>query len=118
LEVFWALPRIEICPEEVFELTLSVVEDECKEGELAIRLHRPNEPELSIVRFSLIPYKNGINLYIGGIQGSKGIGSKEKVKAACKAFIGLSPNRLVLESCLALANCLQVDQVLVVSDKQ
>jgi uncharacterized protein VirK/YbjX len=113
-----ALARIEICPEEVFELTLSVVEDECKEGELAIRLHRPNEPELSIVRFSLIPYKNGINLYIAGIQGPKGIGSKEKVKAACKAFSGLSPNRLVLESCLALANCLQVDQVLVVSDKQ
>jgi uncharacterized protein VirK/YbjX len=113
-----ALARIEISPEEVFELTLSVVDDECKEGELAIRLHRPKEPELAIVRFILLPYKNGINLYIAGIQGPKGIGSKEKIKDACKALSGLSPNRLVLESCLALANYLQVNQVLVVSDKQ
>ncbi|MDD2660876.1 MAG: DUF535 family protein [Methylococcales bacterium] len=113
-----SLARIEISPEDVFGLTLTTVDDECKEGELAIRLHRPNEPELAILRFSFLPYKNGINLYIGGIQGPRGIGSKEKIKNACKALSGLSPNRLVLESCLALANCLKVDQVLVVSDKQ
>ena len=113
-----ALARIEISPEEVFELTLSVVEDECKEGELAIRLHRPKGSDLAIVRFSLLPSKNGLNLYIAAIQGPKGIGSKEKVKGACKAFSGLSPNRLVLESCLALANHLQIDQLLVVSDRQ
>ena len=113
-----ALARIEISPEEVFELTLSVVDDECKEGELAIRLHRPKEAELAIIRFSLLPDENGIKLYVAAIQGPKGIGSKEKVKNACKAFSGLSPNRLVLESCLALANYLQVGQLLVVSDKQ
>lgn len=113
-----ALARIEISPKEVFELTLSVVDDECKEGELAIRFHWPKEPELAIARFSFLSYKNGINMYIAGIQGPKGIGSKEKVKDVCKALSGLSPNRLVLESCLALANYLQVDQVLVVSDKQ
>lgn len=113
-----ALARIEISPEEVFELTLSVVDDECKEGELAIRFHRPNESELAIVRFSLMTYINRINLYIAGIQGPKGIGSKERVKDACKALSGLSPNRLVLESCLALANYLKIDQLLVVSDKQ
>lgn len=112
------LTRIEISPEDVFELTLSVVDDECKEGELAIRLHRPKEPELAIVRFSLLPYKKGIKLYIAAIQGPKGIGCKEKVKDACKTLSGLSPNRLILESCLALANYLQVDQLLVVSDKQ
>ena len=112
------LARIEISPEDIFELTLNVVDDECKEGELAIRLHRPDEAELAVVRFSLLPYKNCIKLYIAAIQGPKGIGSKEKVKDACKALCGLSPNRLVLESCLALANYLQVEQLLVVSDKQ
>lgn len=112
------LARIEISPEDVFELTLSVVEDECKEGELAIQLHRPKGSNLAIMRFSLLPSKNGLNLYIAGIQGPKGIGSKEKVKGACKALSGLSPNRLVLESCSALASHLQVDQLLVVSDRQ
>jgi len=113
-----ALARIEISPEDVFELTLSAVEDECKEGELAIRLYRPKGSNLAIVRFNLVPSKNGLNLYIAAIQGPKGIGSKEKIRVACNALSGLSPNRLVLESCLALANHLQVDQLLVVSDRQ
>lgn len=112
------LARIEISPEEIFELTLNVIEDECKEGELLIRLHRPNEPDLAIIRFSLLSHKTGNMLYIAAIQGPKGTDSRNKVKDACKALCGLSPTRLVLESCLALAKYLKVDQVLVVSDKQ
>lgn len=112
------LGKLQITPDDVFELTLSVADDECKEGELAIRFHKLNELELSVIRFSLLPFKDGIMLYIAAIQGPKGCNSREKVKDACKTLNGLSPNRIVLESCLAFARHIQVRQILVVSDKQ
>lgn len=101
-----------------FELTLNAVDDECKEGELAISLRRDNGQQLSVIRFSFMRNPTGIDLYIAAIQGPKGVGSKEKIAEACKALYGLSPNRLVIESCLALVKQLQVNKVFLVADKQ
>lgn len=100
-----------------FEIIFGIVDDECKEGELSISLYSSDREILSIIRFSLLPSTHGVTLYIGCIQGPKGNDSRDQVKKACKLLSGLSPNRVVLESCLAFAKHVLADQVLMVCDK-
>jgi len=111
------LGRIETSTKEVYELTLSISEDECKEGELAISFHKPNEAYLSIARFSLLSNNGEVKLFISAIQGPKGVQSKKMVHDACKSLYGLTPNRIVIESCLAFASFLNIKQIEFVSDK-
>lgn len=107
------LGRIETPSQEIYELTLSVSEDECREGELAIFFHKPNGSYLSVARFNLLPNHGGVKLYIAAIQGPK---DKQRVNDACKSLSGLSPSRIVIEACLAFAKALNIKQVEVISD--
>lgn len=101
-----------------FQLALAAVGDDCKEGELEIRLLNADDVALSILRFNVFKCTNGLGLYIAAIQGPKGPDSKSLVKSACQQLSGLSPNRLVIEACLAMAKQLQIQQVLMVNDHQ
>ena len=101
-----------------FQLVLAAVGDDCKEGELEIRLIDANHSALSILRFNFFKATAGLGLYIAAIQGPKGLDSKALVKTACLQLSGLSPNRLVIEACLAMAKQLNVQQIVMVNDHQ
>ncbi len=57
---------------------------------------------------------NGVNIYIGGLQGVQGENSKERVSEASKMLNGLSPIRIVLEACLSFSEAINAVSVLVV----
>ncbi len=104
--------------EERFSLSLEYGGNESKEGELTISLRLIGQPILANIRFSLLTTATGVTLYIGGLQGAQIENSKEYVSKACKLLSGLSPSRLVLETCLAFACQIGATQILAVSDTQ
>lgn len=110
--------EILIPTEERFSLRLEYGGNESKEGELTISLRLIGQPILANIRFSLLTTATGITLYIGGLQGAQIENSKEYVSSACKVLSGLSPSRLVLETCLAFACQIGATQILAVSDIQ
>ena len=62
--------------------------------------------------------ENGVNIYIGGLQGAQGENSKARVSEASKILNGLSPSRIVLEACLSFSVAINAVSVLAVSDFQ
>jgi uncharacterized protein VirK/YbjX len=103
---------------EIFLIKINFGGNEGKEGELAISIELYDKPYLAEIRFSLLFKENGINIYIGGLQGAQGENSKERVSEASKLLNGLSPARIVLEACLSFAVAINAVSVLAVSDFQ
>jgi uncharacterized protein VirK/YbjX len=113
------LSRIEITPEQQFELFLRYARFPGKEGELSISWHLVgNISPLASLSFTIIPSSEGLSLYIGGLQGAFGANSREMVAEASKAFSGLSPKRVVIEALYAFSKHIGVHSVLAVSDDQ
>ncbi len=112
------IARVEISPDEIFELVLMFGGNESKEGELAIIWRRTGQKPLAKIRFSLLPKDKQIDVYIAGLQGAQGENRRERVAEASKLMSGLSPSRIVLEGCLAFANAINAKTVLCVADNQ
>jgi uncharacterized protein VirK/YbjX len=113
------ISRVEISPDEIFELVLKFGGNESKEGELAIIWRLNGQKPLAKIRFSLLPKQdNQIDVYIAGLQGAQGENRRERVAEASKLMSGLSPSRIVLEGCLAFANAIKAETVLCVADNQ
>jgi uncharacterized protein len=101
---------------EIFLIKMNFGGNEGKEGELAISIKLDDKLCLAVISFSLLLKENGVNIYIGGLQGAQGKNSKERVSEASKMLNGLSPTRIVLEACLSFAVAINAVAVLAVSD--
>lgn len=113
------LSRIEINSEQHFELILRHSRITEKEGEFSFCWQQAGSSSpLASVSFTIIPDTNSLSIFIGGLQGPAGEGSREMVAEASKACSGLSPKRAVMEGLFAFAKHIDACAVSAVSDDQ
>ena len=87
-----------------------------KEGEATLIILNEEGTALAELTFTLCLYQGKSTLFIGGLQGAKSWVPHDAIQSATKACHGLFPKRLLLEAACQLAQHLNVQQILAVSN--
>lgn len=87
-----------------------------KEGEATLVMSNQEGNDLAELTFTLCLYQGKSTLFIGGLQGAKSWVPHEAIQSATKACHGLFPKRLLLEAACQLAQHLEIEQILAVSN--
>ncbi|WP_039056380.1 VirK/YbjX family protein [Enterobacter sp. Bisph1] len=88
-----------------------------KEGEATLLFCDADDTRLAELTFTLCSFAGKNTLYIGGLQGAKAHVPHEAIQLATKACHGLFPKRLLVETLMAMAQFLQIEQIRAVSNE-
>lgn len=103
---------------DLLELTLAAVGRNEKEGEMGlVWAYRGDAEALAQLSFSMVVDEQGSPmLFIGGLQGRRGLGAREHIRSATRCCDGLRPKSALAAGVIAFGNALGVARILAVSD--
>ncbi|CAM8473338.1 VirG localization protein VirK [Citrobacter freundii] len=88
-----------------------------KEGESTIQVQNGDGDVLTKMTFTFCEYNGKSTLFIGGVQGNAQL-PHEAIQKATKSCHGIFPKRIVMEAICRLAERLNIDNVMAVSNEQ
>lgn len=103
--------------EENYRITLEIRNELDKEGEVTLKFINPQHIALARMTFVFCHYPDKPTLFIGGLQGAASTVAHEEIQNATKACHGLFPKRLLLETALAIAASLGIEQIFAVGNQ-
>lgn len=102
---------------EIFTVVMMMFTVLDKEGECTVFIRNSAGDILTKMTFTLCEYNEKSALFIGGVQGNAQL-PHEEVQKATKSCHGLFPKRLVMEALCRLAEQLNIEQVIAVSNEE
>lgn len=111
------LAQIEGKDGELFTVTMMMFPILDKEGESTIMVQNGAGDVLTKMTFTFCEYNGKSTLFIGGMQGNSAL-PHEATQKATKSCHGIFPKRIVMEVICRLAEQLNIEQVMAVSNEQ
>ncbi|HGY3714963.1 TPA: VirK/YbjX family protein [Citrobacter gillenii] len=111
------LARVEGKDDEIFTVTMMIFPVLDKEGECTILVRNGTGDVLTKMTFTFCEYNRKSTLFIGGVQGNSAL-PHEATQKATKSCHGIFPKRIVMEAICRLAEQLNIEQVMAVSNEQ
>jgi uncharacterized protein VirK/YbjX len=111
------LAQIEGKDNEIFTVTMMMFPVLDKEGESTILVRNGDGDELTKMTFTFCEYNGKSTLFIGGMQGNSQL-PHEATQKATKSCHGIFPKRIVMEAICRLAEQLNIEKVMAVSNEQ
>lgn len=103
---------------EIFTIILTTFIALDKEGESTILARNSDGETLAEITFTLCEYENKTTVFIGGLQGGSRLLPHEAIQKATKSCHGIFPKRIVMETICRLAEQLNIEHVMAVSNEQ
>ncbi|WP_312688547.1 VirK/YbjX family protein [Kosakonia sp.] len=103
--------------EQTYSLHLYANPMQDKEGEATLMICDAGQTTLAELTFTFCLVDGKRTLYIGGLQGAKAHVPHDRIQSATKACHGLFPKRLLVETAMALGQCLDVQAIRAVSNE-
>ncbi|EMN1294790.1 TPA: DUF535 domain-containing protein [Citrobacter freundii] len=111
------LAQIEGKDGDIFTVTMMMFPVLDKEGESTIQVQNGDGDVLTKMTFTFCEYNGKSTLFIGGVQGNAQL-PHEAIQKATKSCHGIFPKRIVMEAICRLAERLNIDNVMAVSNEQ
>lgn len=111
------LAQIEGKDGELFTVTMMMFPVLDKEGESTIMVQNGAGDILTKMTFTFCEYNGKSTLFIGGVQGNSQL-PHEAIQKATKSCHGIFPKRMVMETICRLAEQLNIEHVMAVSNEQ
>lgn len=112
------LAKIEGKDNEIFTLLIASFIALDKEGESTILMHNSDGDTLAEMTFTCCEYDDKSTLFIGGLQGGSRTMPHEAIQKATKSCHGIFPKRILMEAICRLAEQLNIEKVMAVSNEQ
>ncbi|WFW61895.1 VirK/YbjX family protein [Citrobacter freundii] len=112
------LAQIEGKEGELFTLVLTALITLDKEGESTLLLRNSVGETLAEITFTICEYEEKATVFIGGLQGGSRLLPHEAIQKATKSCHGIFPKRIVMEAICRLAERLNIENVMAVSNEQ
>ena len=103
---------------ELFTLVLTTFIALDKEGESTILLRNSVGETLAEITFTICEHEEKATVFIGGLQGGSRLLPHEAIQKATKSCHGIFPKRVVMEAICRLAERLNIENVMAVSNEQ
>lgn len=111
------LAKVEGKDGEIYTLAMMMFPVLDKEGESTILLCNSAGDFLTKMTFTFCEYKGSSALFIGGVQGNSQM-PHEAIQKATKSCHGIFPKRILMEAICRLAEQLNIEKVMAVSNEQ
>lgn len=102
--------------DELLTIAIQAEDRYAREGELTLYFYDADQTCLTSMTFTLLEYCGKSTLFISCLQGNRTENIKTRISQATKSCHGLFPKRILLETCRALADYFQLEQLIAVSN--